>query len=138
MNNNQLSCGLYDASHDRDSCGVTLVADIHGRPSSTIVASGLDALGRMEHRGALGADGRTGDGVGILTQIPDPFFRRLAAEKGVLLPSPGQYCVGLFFMPPTQGRPQNQQPPIEKILTDEGIETLFWRPVPSQNSCLGS
>lgn len=138
MNNHQLSRGLYDASHDRDSCGVTLVADMHGRPSSKIVDLGLDALARMEHRGALGADGRTGDGVGILTQIPDAFFRRISAEKGVSLPPPGDYCVGMFFLPPEPERLPDLKTTIDKIVTEEGFQSLLWRLVPTNGTCLGS
>src|SRR5262245_3514754 len=92
--------GLYDPARDKDSCGVGFIADIKGRRSHKIVEDALTILLNLEHRGAVGADPRAGDGAGILTQIPHAFFARKAkAELGITLPPPGEYGVGALFMP---------------------------------------
>src|SRR5918911_1509969 len=84
---------------DKDSCGVGFIADIKGRKSHQIIADALKILCNLEHRGAVGADPRAGDGAGILVQIPHRFFARKAAELGFSLPQPGEYAVGQLFMP---------------------------------------
>src|SRR5882757_11582209 len=84
--------GLYDPALDKDSCGVGFIADIKGRKSHQIVEDALTILLNLEHRGAVGADPRAGDGAGILVQIPHKFFARKAAELGIALPAPGQYA----------------------------------------------
>src|SRR5215207_9955192 len=83
--------GLYDPALDKDSCGVGFIADIKGRKSHKIVQDGLQILCNLEHRGAVGADPRMGDGAGILTQIPHKFFARKAKDLGITLPPPGEY-----------------------------------------------
>ena len=88
------SQGLYDRSLDKDSCGVGFVVDVKGRKSRRIIDMGLEVLSKIEHRGAVGADPRTGDGAGILIQIPDKFFRRVMSEQGVQLPEAERYGVG--------------------------------------------
>src|SRR6187399_3446961 len=84
--------GLYDPALDKDSCGVGFIADIKGRKSQQIVKDALTILVNLEHRGAVGADPRAGDGAGILVQIPHAFFQRKATELGFKLPEPGQYA----------------------------------------------
>ena len=91
--------GLYDPSLEKDSCGVGFIANIKGKKSHQIVSDALDILCNLEHRGAVGADPRAGDGAGILVQIPHAFFARKAAEIGFKLPQPGDYAVGALFMP---------------------------------------
>src|SRR5690349_19128735 len=91
--------GLYDPALDKDSCGVGFIADIKGRKSHQIVEDGLKILCNLEHRGAVGADPRAGDGAGILVQIPHVFFARKATELGFTLPRAGEYAVGALFMP---------------------------------------
>src|SRR5688572_25045165 len=91
--------GLYNPSLEKDSCGVGFIADIKGRSSHQIVADALSVLCNLEHRGAVGADPRSGDGAGILVQIPHAFFSRKAKELGFALPGPGEYAVGALFMP---------------------------------------
>src|SRR5215471_18295779 len=86
--------GLYDLSLEKDSCGVGFIANIKGKRSHQIVSDALSILCNLEHRGAVGADPRFGDGAGILVQIPHPFFKRKAAEIGFLLPDPGEYAIG--------------------------------------------
>ena len=89
--------GLYDPSNEHDACGIALVAKLKGEPSHTVVEKALGALENLEHRGAEGADPNTGDGAGILLQIPDAFFRGVAA--GVELPPLGRYGVGVCYLP---------------------------------------
>src|SRR5882724_4568608 len=91
--------GLYDPRLDKDSCGVGFIADIKGRKSHQIVEDALQILCNLEHRGATGADPRAGDGAGILTQIPHKFFTRKCEELGFELPAPGEYGIGVLFMP---------------------------------------
>ena len=89
--------GLYDPSTEHDACGIALVAKLWGEATHAVIEKGLDALGNLEHRGAEGADPNTGDGAGILLQIPDAFLRGAAA--GVELPRAGRYGVGVCFLP---------------------------------------
>src|SRR5690242_2263466 len=91
--------GLYNPALDKDSCGVGFIADIKGRKSHKIVEDALTILLNLEHRGAVGADPRAGDGAGILVQIPHKFFARKCAEIGFSLPAPGEYAIGYLFMP---------------------------------------
>ena len=88
--------GLYDPANDKDACGVAFVADVQGRASRKIVAAGLTALHNLDHRGAAGAEPNSGDGAGILTQVPDALLR---AVVGFDLPPAGEYSVGIAFMP---------------------------------------
>src|ERR1700687_2530618 len=90
--------GLYDPALDKDSCGVGFIADIKGRKSHLIVEDGLRILCNLEHRGAVGADPRIGDGAGILVQIPHKFLAKEATRLGFKLPGPGEYAVGQLFM----------------------------------------
>src|SRR5579859_7341321 len=91
--------GLYDLSLEKDSCGVGFIANIKGKKSHQIVSDALNILCNLEHRGAVGADPRAGDGAGILVQIPHAFFARKTKELGFTLPKPGDYAVGALFMP---------------------------------------
>src|ERR1700742_3053849 len=91
--------GLYDPSLEKDACGVGFIANIKGKRSHQIVSDAINILCNLEHRGAVGADPRAGDGAGILVQIPHAFFKRKAAEIGFQLPEPGDYAVGALFMP---------------------------------------
>jgi glutamate synthase (NADPH/NADH) large chain len=129
--------GLYDPALDKDSCGVGFIADIKGRKSHKIVEDALTILLNLEHRGAVGADPRAGDGAGILVQIPHKFFARKAAEIGFALPAPGEYAIGYVFMP----RDEAWREVIRKIYGDmivrSGMELLGWRDVPTNNSTLG-
>src|SRR5215213_4389312 len=129
--------GMYDPALDKDSCGVGFIADIKGRKSHQIVQDALQILCNLEHRGAVGADPRAGDGAGILTQIPHRFFARKAAELGFKLPAPGRYAVGNLFMP----RDPDWAQVIRDIWADwtarEGLTLLGWRDIPTDNSTLG-
>ena len=129
--------GLYDPALDKDSCGVGFIADIKGRKSRKIVEDALTILLNLEHRGAVGADPRAGDGAGILVQIPHRFFARKTAELGFTLPPPGQYAVGYLFMPRDPEWRQAIRDVYEDIAVREGLRVLGWREVPTDNSTLG-
>ncbi|HBH80759.1 MAG TPA: hypothetical protein DDY39_13110, partial [Nitrospira sp.] len=92
--------GLYDPQHEKDSCGIGFVVNIKGKKSHDIVRKGLQVLENLTHRGAQGADAHTGDGAGILLQIPHAFLKRVAGDTGVVLPEVGEYGVGQLFLPP--------------------------------------
>ncbi|MFY8088157.1 MAG: hypothetical protein ACOVOG_13115, partial [Rubrivivax sp.] len=91
--------GLYDPKNERDACGVGFVAHIKGQRSHGIVRRGLQILENLDHRGAVGADKLMGDGAGILIQLPDALYREEMAAQGVTLPAPGEYGVGMIFLP---------------------------------------
>jgi glutamate synthase (NADPH) large chain len=129
--------GLYDPADDKDSCGVGFIADIKGRKSHQIVEDALTILLNLEHRGAVGADPRAGDGAGILVQIPHKFFSRKAAELGFSLPAPGAYAVGVLFMPHEEDWRRDIRDTFAEEIAREGMELLGWRDVPTQNSSLG-
>ena len=129
--------GLFDPRHEKDSCGVGFIADIKGRKSHKIVEDAIAILCNLEHRGAVGADPRAGDGAGILVQTPHKFFARKAAELGITLPEPGHYAVGSVFMPhDPEWRKVIQDVYAEKV-PQEGLTLLGWREVPHDNSSLG-
>src|SRR5690348_3177547 len=129
--------GLYDPALEKDSCGVGFIADIKGRKSHKIVNDALTILLNLEHRGAVGADPRAGDGAGILVQIPHKFFARKGAELGFKLPAPGHYAAGALFMP----RDPEWREVIRGIYAErvaaEGLRLIGWREVPTDNSTLG-
>ena len=129
--------GLYDPSLEKDSCGVGFIANIKGKKSHQIVSDAISILCNLEHRGAVGADPRAGDGAGILVQIPHAFFARKAKEAGFTLPAPGEYAVGALFMP----RDKSWRKIIQSIIADqtksEKLTLLGWRDVPADNSSLG-
>src|SRR5712671_3093912 len=132
-----LGHGLYDPALAKDSCGVGFIADIKGRKSHQIVVDALTILVNLEHRGAVGADPRAGDGAGILVQIPHKFFARKAAELGFTLPAPGQYAVGTLFMPHDTTRQKEIADIYEDVIAAEGMRLLGWRDIPTDNSTLG-
>ena len=130
--------GLYDPARDKDSCGVGFIADIKGRKSHKIVEDALTILVNLEHRGAVGADPRAGDGAGILTQIPHKFFARKAATLGITLPKPGEYAIGVLFMPRDADRRELVRKTFEQVAVKEGLTILGWRnDMPIDNSTLG-
>ena len=129
--------GLYDPALDKDSCGVGFIADIKGRRSHKIVADALTILLNLEHRGAVGADPRAGDGAGILVQIPHKFFAKKAAELGLTLPTPGDYAVGVLFMPHEDSWRREIQGVFAEEVANERMRLIGWRDVPNDNSCLG-
>jgi len=129
--------GLYDPAYEHDACGVAFVADINGRRSHDVVVKGLAALCRLDHRGARGAEPNTGDGAGIMMQVPDAFYR---AVVDFPLPPAGQYATGLFFLPAT-ATPADEARAVrvlEKYALVEGAEILGWRDVPVRPDGLGA
>jgi glutamate synthase (NADPH/NADH) large chain len=132
-----VASGLFDPANEKDSCGVGFIADIKGKKSHQIVEDGLTILLNLEHRGAVGADPRAGDGAGILVQMPHKFFVKEAKKLGIELPAQGEYAVGFLFMP--QDKPWREK--IQKVYEEqaalEGMKVLGWRNVPTDNSTLG-
>lgn len=129
--------GLYDPRHEHDACGVAFVATLTGEPSHDIVRKGVTALLNLDHRGAAGAEVNSGDGAGILIQIPDAFLREEAAAAGFELPPAHAYAVGTAFLP---GEPEHvaaTRATIEQIAADEGLDVLGWREVPVDPASLG-
>src|SRR4051812_44728575 len=129
--------GLYDPALDKDSCGVGFIADIKGRKSHKIVEDAITILLNLEHRGAVGADPRAGDGAGIMVQIPHAFFARKAAEIGFALPAPGEYAIGYLFMPRDEAWREVIRKIYGEMIVRAGMELLGWRAVPTDNSSLG-
>lgn len=124
--------GLYDPSFEKDACGLAMVATLRGTPGHDIVQTALTALTNLEHRGAVGSDAGTGDGAGILSQVPDTFFRAVA---GFDLPAKGEYAVGLVFI--EVGEEQRVEAGFEDIAKQENLKVLGWREVPTNPSVLG-
>jgi glutamate synthase (NADPH/NADH) large chain len=129
--------GLYDPANEHDACGVGFVANIKGAKSHGIIEQGLQILKNLTHRGAVGADPLAGDGAGILIQIPDQFFREEMAGRGVKLPPPGEYGVGMVFLPQEPASRLACEYEIERAIKDEGQVLLGWRDVPRDNAGLG-
>ncbi len=126
--------GLYDPQNEHDACGVGFVAHIRGEKSHGIIEQGLKILARIEHRGAVGADPKAGDGAGLLMQIPDAFFRE---EVDFNLPAAGEYGVGMLFLPQDETERAAIEKLVESIISQEGQTVLGWRTVPVDNSDLG-
>ena len=129
--------GLYDPKNEHDACGVGFIAHIRGEKSHSIVEQGLTILHNLNHRGAVGADPLAGDGAGILIQIPHALFQEEMAKQGVSLPLPGQYGVGMVFLPKEPASRLACEYEIERAIKDEGQVLLGWRDVPCDNSGLG-
>ncbi len=129
--------GLFDPALEKDSCGVGFIADIKGRKSHKIVHDALTILVNLEHRGAVGADPRAGDGAGILVQMPHKFLAKKAAELGFALPAPGEYAVGALFLPHDEPWRRDVMDTYAAVAAEEGMTLLGWRDVPTDNSTLG-
>lgn len=131
--------GLYNPAYEHDSCGVAMVVDMHGRRSRDIVDKAITALPNLEHRGAAGAEPNSGDGAGIMLQIPDKFFRAVLAEQGSFeLPAEGSYASGIAFLPQGSKDAATACEAVEKIVEAEGLTVLGWREVPHDDSSLGA
>ena len=128
--------GLYQPHREHDACGVGFVAHIKGRKSHSIIEQGLTVLRNLTHRGAVGWDPKLSDGAGILIQIPDRFLREEMAKQGVRLPPPGQYGVGMVFLPREPASRLACEYEIERAVKEEGQVLLGWRDVPVDNSDL--
>ena len=126
--------GMYNPAFEKDACGLAMVATLRGEPGHDIIDLALTALRNLEHRGAIGSDAGTGDGAGILTQMPDAFLRAVA---GVPLPPVGQYAAGMAFLPRDDDERAALKDGIEAIAASEGVEVLGWRDVPTADEHLG-
>ena len=124
------SHGLYESDREHDACGVGFVAHIKGQKAHSIVEQGLKILENLDHRGAVGADKLMGDGAGILIQVPDEFYRAEMAEQGVALPPPGEYGVGMIFLPKEHASRLACVQELERAVKAEGQMLLGWRDVP--------
>ena len=129
--------GLYDPANEKDACGVGFIADMKNRKSHKIISQALQILHNLDHRGAVGADPKAGDGCGMLVQIPHDFFVAECANLGFELPAPGDYAVGFFFLPRNEEGRVHAMRVVEKIVAEEGEVFLGWRAVPVDNSGLG-
>lgn len=130
--------GLYDPQFEHDACGVGFVVNIKGKKSHKIVSQALEILVNLDHRGATGSEPNTGDGAGILMQMPDSFLRSVCAPLGIELPEPFHYGVGMVFTSPKATERNAARHILEKILVEEEVELLGWRNVPTDNSSLGN
>ncbi|GJM89695.1 hypothetical protein PR202_ga05907 [Eleusine coracana subsp. coracana] len=134
------SIGLYNPSFERDSCGVGFIAELSAEPSRKTVDDAIEMLERMSHRGACGCEKNTGDGAGILVALPHAFFGEASIatkDSGFELPLPGEYAVGMFFMPTDEGRREKSRIVFHEIAKSLGHAVLGWRRVPTDNSDLG-
>src|ERR1700754_3139221 len=122
--------GMYQRSSEHDACGVGFVAHIKGQKAHSIVMQGLKILENLDHRGAVGADPLMGDGAGILIQIPDEYYRAEMARQGVTLPPPGEYGVGMIFLPKEHASRLACEQELERAVKAEGQAFLGWRDVP--------
>ena len=129
--------GLYDPRFEHDACGVGFVVNIKGEKSHEIIEQALTVLQNLDHRGACGCEENTGDGAGILMQIPHAFLKDACAGLGFQLPDPGEYGVGMIFLPDHRSQRRQFEKTIEKIITEEGQKCLGWRKVPTDNMYLG-
>jgi len=129
--------GMYNPASEHDACGIGFLVNINGKKNSEIIGQGVKVLKNLFHRGATGADDRTGDGAGLLFQLPDYFFRRLAGEQGVRLPSAGSYGVGMFFLPGSEEVRTECCAIIDRLADRSGLRTLLWRDVPVNPDVLG-
>jgi glutamate synthase (ferredoxin) len=129
--------GLYDPRFEHDACGVGFVANIKGKKSHEIVQQALTILANLAHRGAVGCEPNTGDGAGILMQIPDGFLRKVLAPMGILLPEAGRYGVAMIFTSPRATDRNRARHIVEQIIAEEGLRMIGWRDVPTDNSPLG-
>jgi glutamate synthase (NADPH/NADH) large chain/glutamate synthase (ferredoxin) len=129
--------GLYDPQFEKDGCGIGFVADIKGRPSHAIVQHGLTVLENLSHRGAQGCDPCTGDGAGILFQIPHEFLKAAAADVGVTLSGAGEYGVGMVFLPRNREQRAAIERLFETVVATEGCRLLGWRDVPVNSEAIG-
>ena len=129
--------GLYDPRFEHDACGVGFVVNIKGKKSHAIIQQALQVLRNLQHRGACGSEVNTGDGAGILMQVPHAFLEEACREMKIALPGPGEYGVGMVFLPPHPGERYKCEVLFEDIVATEGLRLLGWRTVPTEHSSLG-
>src|SRR6266496_1604706 len=130
--------GLYDPWFEHEACGVGFVVNVKGKKSHQIIQQALQVLRNLDHRGACGCEANTGDGAGILMQVPHTFLQKQCDKLGFKLPKPGQYGVGLVFMPQDPPERQQCERVFERIVKEEGLKLIGWRTVPTDNGSLGA
>lgn len=129
--------GLYDPEQEKDSCGIGFVVNIKGHKSHDIVRKGLQVLENLTHRGAQGCDPYTGDGAGILLQVPHEFFKRACTDARIKLPEAGEYGVGMVFLPTEEESRKSCETLFERAIAGEGMRLLGWRDVPVKSDAIG-
>ncbi|MGH8148485.1 MAG: glutamate synthase central domain-containing protein, partial [Steroidobacteraceae bacterium] len=129
--------GLYDPWYEHDACGVGFVVDMKGRKSHRILEQAIEVLRNLDHRGACGCEANTGDGAGVLLQMPHAFFKEVARKARLPLPGPGEYGTGLVFLPRSPTKRRRLEEHFEHIVQSEGQTVLGWRTVPTDNRTLG-
>src|SRR5208282_2505346 len=129
--------GLYHPAHEHDACGIGFVASIGGHKSHDIIRKGIQVLLNLAHRGACGCDPETGDGAGVLIQIPHKFFARECEKLGFALPKAGTYGVGMTFLPVEKHQRLQCEGILERIIREEGLTLLGWRDTPVYASAIG-
>ena len=129
--------GLYDTRNEHDACGIGFVASVRGDKSHDIVMKGIQVLVNLAHRGACGCDPETGDGAGLLIQIPHKFFVRECSTLGIQLPNPGEYGVGMVFLPVEKYQRLQCEGILERIAREEGLTVLGWRDTPVEGDAIG-
>jgi glutamate synthase domain-containing protein 2/glutamate synthase domain-containing protein 1/glutamate synthase domain-containing protein 3 len=129
--------GLYHPAQERDACGLGFIANIKGEKSHDIIQKGIQILINLTHRGACGCDPDTGDGAGILIQIPHQFFSRECQQLGFTLPKPGEYGVGMVFLPVRRTQRLQCEGILERVVREEGLTVLGWRDTPIDSNAIG-
>ena len=129
--------GLYDPAQEHDACGVGFVAHLGNQKSNTLIAQAAEILVNLEHRGACGCEENTGDGAGMLFQMPHKFLEKACAKEKIKLPAFEEYGVGMFFLPPKPESAKACEAIVEKMVAEEGHTLIGWRTVPTDNSTLG-
>ena len=129
--------GLYDPQFEHDSCGVGFVVNMKGKKSHQIILDGIQVLVNLDHRGACGCEANTGDGAGILMQVPHEFLAKVTSKPGFKLPVAGQYGLGMLFMPKNSAERDGVKAALAKIISEEGQTLLGWRDIPTDNASLG-
>ena len=126
--------GLYLSEFERDNCGAGFICNLNGEKSNTIIHNALEILVKLEHRGAVSADGRTGDGAGILIDIPHQFFKRVCSFT---IPNPKEYAVGMVFLPKSTNQSNYCISKLETEIQKQNLKIIGWRDVPVDTSCVG-
>ena len=130
--------GLYHPEQERENCGVGFICNMNGEKSNKIIHQALDILFKLTHRGACSCDGKTGDGAGLVIQLPHEFLTKVAKAEGIELPEIGHYGTGLVFLPKIEEQIDFIKDQFAKEVADEGHTLLGWRTVPVDTSVLGS